>query len=303
MLKEETIHDIEMFEKIIESIDECYRKLLVLDCRYLKESKEYLEELESLKKWVSLENSVLERFKVSGEFEEIISYFSKKYEISIGISICFSDEPEDIIKSRITNRLFNAWLSLNWKESDGFKAMYIAELYNDIIKLVLSIFEHDKNINNYNQKAKFKYSFAEGMKSIEEELVSNNFEIGCKSYVGNGLLVRGEREKAFAKYVKLSETTKMVNFSLGKLLYSDDDMTCDAHDFYATAFTNCIIRACLILVPEEYADLTKEKIELVIQALEKDNNPRNKIIHNLLCETISSSEKDKEIPMYLSLVR
>ena len=73
MLKSGVLNDIEMFENIINSINVSYRKLTEWEFKNLKESKEYKEELENLKSCITIEENILERFKVSGDLEEIIS--------------------------------------------------------------------------------------------------------------------------------------------------------------------------------------------------------------------------------------
>ena len=155
MLKSGTLNDIEMFENIISSINVSYRKLTELEFKNLKESKEYKEELENLKSCITIEENILERFKVSGDLEEIISYIEKKHETKVGININFSCKEGDIKKARISNDLHQIRISQILNGEDFPSALYVTSIYNDIIKLALAIFD----INNQNETLEYDDEF------------------------------------------------------------------------------------------------------------------------------------------------
>ena len=155
MLKSGALNDIEMFENIINSINVSYRKLTELEFKSLKESKEYKEELENLKSCITIEENILERFKVSGDLEEIISYIENKFETKAGININFSCKECDIKKARISNDLHQIRIS---QILNGFCDQYMCELYKGFLfeAVVLCISLFTSSINFITFAARFR---------------------------------------------------------------------------------------------------------------------------------------------------
>lgn len=301
MLKSGTLNDIEMFENIISSINESYRKLIELECKDLKESKDYKEELENLKSCISLEENILERFKVSGELEEIISYIEKKHETKVGININFSSKESDIMKARMSNDLHQIRMSqiLN---GEGFpSALYVTELYNDIIKLALAIFDKNNHISDKKEKIKTKYRIALSMRNIEKDLIRDNFEINPSPYMGNGLLLIDDSEKFLSEMIKTTEIGNFFPVLADKLVELDNNVFYDSNKFHEAIFNSCLIRASFVLVSKDYVNSVKQKSGFLMETLKKTVG--QKIAYDLLYEAINSSDNDRDIPQFLSFGR
>lgn len=301
MLSNETMNDIEMFENIINNIYESYRKLSELECKKLKESKEYAEELENLKRYLEFENNILERFKASREFEGIISYIEHKYNTLVGVNINFSGEKIDIIKARICNDLNSVRLSQNANSKDFSSALYIAEIYNDMLKLALAILENNKHINDEVEKIKIKYRTSLCLRKIEKEFVSTNFEVNCSPYIGSDLLCMDETEKSFGEIIKITEVGNFFPILAANLIGDDNRLLQDSSKLQEIIFNSCIIRAAFVLIPEEFAETLKQK--LIPYMIRIDGKPGRKITYDLQYEATHSRYMDREIPKYLSFGR
>lgn len=301
MLKKETLEDITMYENIIKSIYDVYKVLSILESDNLKESKEYKEALGSLKNYIRLEKNVLDRFKVSLELEKIISYMEEKYQMSIGININVSEKLTDVLKARIANGLHGVRLSILSLDREEFSSMlFVREFYNDVIRLALSIFVKTNYLTN-KEIIKMKYNVSLGMLSLESELLSRNFEIDENPYMGSGLLIRNEIERLCAEAIKDSEANSLFT-ALGEQIASlDNNVYYDKDKLSTNVFYSAIIRASLVLASDAYKTIIHEKGGFMLYILQKD--VASKIAYDLLNETINSSENDKKMPQYLSLIR
>ena len=301
MLEKEILENIIMYENILKSIYEIYEVLFELEENNLKESIEYKKNLISLKKYIEFERNVLDRFKASGKLDDIIKYMEEKYQINVGININLSCNYSDVIKSRIANVFHDVMLSSLKLEMDEFSSMlFIREYYNDVIRFALSIFMGSSMVKK-KDKIKMKYNISSSMITLEREFIGKNFEIDKNPFIGNGLLIRSDLEYLFAEAIKDSEANSLFN-SLGEKIASlDNNVLCDSDKLSINVFYSAIIRASLVLASDEYKNTVCEKLGFLLYLLQSD--PSSKIVYDLLYEAINSSENDKKIPQYFSLVR
>lgn len=301
MLKSGTLNDIEMFGNIINSINVSYRKLTELEFKSLKESKEYKEELENLKNSITIEENILERFKVSGDLEEIICYIENKFETKAGININFSCKEGDIKKARMSNDLHQIRISQILNGEDFPSALYVTSIYNDIIKLALAIFDINNHISDKKEKTKIKYQMALSMRSIEKELIRDNFEINPHPYMENGLLLIDDSEKFLSEMIKTTEVSNFFPVLADKLVNLDNNVFYTPDKYHEAIFNSCLMRASFVIVSKDYGNLVKQKFEFLLEMLKK--NVGQKIAYDLLYEAINSYDNDKDIPQFLSFGR
>ena len=259
------------------------------------------EELENLKSCITIEENILERFKVSGELEKIISYIENKFETKAGININFSCKECDIKKARMSNDLHQIRISQILNGEDFPSALYVTSIYNDIIKLALAIFDINNHISDKKEKTKIKYQMALSMRSVEKELIRDNFEINPHPYMENGLLLIDDSEKFLSEMIKTTEVSNFFPVLADKLVELDNNVFYTPDKYHEAIFNSCLMRASFVIVSKNYGNLVKQKFEFLLEMLKK--NVGQKIAYDLLYEAINSYDNDKDIPQFLSFGR
>ncbi len=301
MLNKSTMYDIEMYEHIVISICQSYKKLYDLEIQGLKETLDYKKELSDLQSSLALENNLLEKFKSSSEFEQIIYFMEEKYNINVGIDLNFSFELENIIKTRISNGLNGARISLLKDYRGSFPgALFVSGVYQDIFRLALSIYS-DSQIAKKSDKVKAKYLTSISMKDIEKEFISSNFEIEKEPYMTFGLLRVGDDAKKVSEAIIDCEAGNLITYFLEIIANLDNNVYYDESLFYESTFGSAIFRSSLALASPELTVALKDRCAFLLSLLKQEVSA--KIAYDLLYESLNNRENDLNIPKFISLGR
>lgn len=302
MLKNSSLEDIKALENITNSIVISYQKIYALELENLKDSEEFKKALEDLKSSIFIEKSILSRIASSSEFESIVKYVEKRYDGNIGIVFNISRKNKDKVKTRILNNLNSAKINRDCKLSkDEFpSSLYVANFYNDIIKLALTLFKFNKHGINVADISEMKYIISVTNPKLEEELVESNFSISASPFLASDLLIINESEKNVANLIKGIESTSLYNAYITDILRTDVNILNDPDSFKKIIFNSCILRSTFVLSNSLY-DSALSKCDYVIENLKK--YPSAKIALELYLEIVSSYENDKKVPQYLSFMR
>lgn len=304
MISKEIIYDVEMLMNVASSIYKNYENLSRLEINNLKNSNEYNVELKNLEDNELIETNILKRLKLSGKINEIIDYVEEKYNLTVGIHLTAKDEENDMIKARVSNDIQAVKIAINNEKAskeDFPSSLYISEMYTDIMKVALSIFEQNKNIIESNEKIKNKYKMALVMPTLEKELMSNNFEVNLSPYISSGLYILNESEISYTDMIKQSETISLFVIIGEEIEKVQDNIYDDKIFLSKVIFNSCILRAAFALAPIECVKSLKDNSDILMQTLKKNSN--QKIAYNLFKVIFNARELDEKIPQYLSFRR
>lgn len=320
MISKEIIYDVEMLINVASNIYKNYENLSRLEINNLKNSNEYNVELKNLEDNKLIETNILKRLKLSGKINEIIDYVEEKYNLTVGIHLTAKDEEKynltvgihstakdeenDMIKTRVSNDIHAVKIAINNEKAskeDFPSSLYILEMYTDIMKVALSIFEQNKYLIESNEKIKNKYKMALVMPTIEKELMSNNFEVNLSPYISSGLYILDESEISYTDMIKQSETISLFVIIGEEIEKIQDNIYHDKTFLSKIIFDSCILRAAFALAPIECVKSLKNNSDILMQVLKKNSN--QKIAYNLFKVIFNARESDEKIPQYLSFRR
>ena len=301
-MNEECLNNISMYESITDIIGNIYQNLSDLEIQGLKESENYQAEVDLLEKYLDMEKAMLTRFKESEYFEKIIKYFEEKYNITVGIVISATGSYNEAKNARIANKLNEAMLTTkndDLTNGDFIGDIYVTEVYNDFIRLALSIFENNNHQIENSEKIKIKYRVALSLPTLEREYLSSNFTTNLNPYMANGLLLYSEDEKELSKYI-IENEAKALFVALGQKIV-DFSPNMDEARKSSIVFSSCIIRAAFALAPIQSLEQIKQYSGTILETLSMI--PEGKFSLELFKEVLNSRKKDKNIPQYLSFGR
>jgi len=310
-LNQEDKNNLKILMNLGFSIIENENKLADLESKNLKDSAEYNNILESLKSTLLLEKSIYDKLdftteKIVGAFMEL----GNPNNFAEQINLWVRNNPSEMIKTRIINKLFNIMLNIKHgstikgiainpmtKKTEMFYPENILKLEKflkyDIFTVLLNLLnkEIDTNVNTNIRKilTERKYSLAFLNQEFEESIINQNYEL-IEPYLTS---------KAYNSFYKLSEelyenfsfqlTKCLFDVSANELAYKRDF---EEENNYAEAILlKIILKTCLVLDTNNLEYSLKEQINIQTKFMHKTETAGIKMILDI----ISNAEEDKKL--------
>lgn len=297
MLNNSILEDIVLLENISKSIYDYYLKLHQIEVKG-KDNEEYKKIIENIKSIIIIEDSILKRIVRTNDSATILNFISDKYRKNIGINITVCQSYEDIIKTRISNSVYCAFL----KESKiSFNNQVIVNFYEDLIKLSLSIYESSNLFKDGNISQKIKYNVAFIFKNVENELINQNFEVWEHPYITYKLFATNFDEMNKVRFLIDNECLNLLRIFTNELSKTDINDKYNLELMCDKEFASCMFRAAFVIFDPMYSTKVKKDIEEFMYFIkdEKSLKPAYLLLNN----SINNLVNDQEVPQYISFSR
>lgn len=258
--------DINMLLNIISSIIDIYANLSKLEVEAKKESYEYKESIDELRRLSSIEDSILKRIKDS-DLSEVKKYLEKNFPSDVDLKICITSDYEKLKEARLINDLFFILTTDKNK-------LFFYYLLLDLMRLTIKVME-DSDLRNIKNRNVIWFSF----KELEIEALRNDFCVPKDTYLVHTMLSDNN--------AKNSMLLNIYKIAIDNIFKKDE-----AKKILGVS----LLRAINILLDEEYSqELIKSFEELIFLMDEEEKE--------ILKSVLDNYESDKKIPSYLSLKR
>lgn len=297
MLNNSILEDIVLLENISKSIYDCYLKLHQIESKG-KDSEEYKKIVENIKSIIIIEDSILMRIVQTNDCDAVLNFISEKYKKNAGINITVCQNYEDIIKTRISNNIYSAFL----KESkSSFNNQVVANFYNDLIKLSLSIYERSNLFKDGNISRKIKYNAAFIFKNVENEFINQNFEVWEHPYITYKLFATDFGEMSKVSFLIDNECLRLLSVFANELSKTDINDKYNTELMCDKEFASCMFRAAFVIFNPMYSAKFKKSIEEFMYIIKDEKSLRPAYL--LLNSSINNLTNDQEVPQYISFSR
>lgn len=258
----EQFNDINMLINTISCIYDVYLKLYILESKGKKNSEEYSNLLNDLRRLAILEESILKRMDSS-----IIKFIKEEYNSELSIKVVLKNDKDNLIKARLINDLF---LVLTLEKEELVTYYFLV----DLMKLCLKILE-TSNSRNIELRHIMWFSF----KELEIEALKNNFNLPSDTYLVHTML-------GLSDYSKNSMLLDFYKMAMDIIISDDNELI--------KTFAISLARAVNVLLNKEISlDLIESLKRLMLLMDDKEKEDIKQIVDNYQC--------DARIPAYLSL--
>lgn len=258
--------DIDMLLNIISSIIDTYANLSKLEEEAKKESYEYKESIDELRRLSSLEDSILKRIKDS-DLSEVKKYLEKIFQSDVDLKIFITSDYEKLKEARLVNDLFFILTTDKTK-------LFFYYLILDLMRLTIKVME-DSDLRNIKNRNVIWFSF----KELEIEALGNDFCVPKDTYLVHTIFSD--------KDVKNSMLLDIYKIAIDNIFKKDE-----AKKMLSVS----LLRATNVLLDEEYSLEIIKSFEKLIFFMDEEEK-------EVLKSVLDNYESDKKIPSYLSLKR
>ena len=336
LIKEE-IDKLEQLIKVTTSIDNIYTKLYTLEINNQKETDEYNESLEVLKKEILQEEKIYEELKKQDSkeylkytkyllqktkykninieqllmnqqyedriFARIITSFMEKYELD-------SKVIKNIIPQEFTDLLNDMgieepekMINESIKNSIAITEAFEKDLHNTYLYILKETIESNQYKYYINKLILSKYNHSFIYKKIEQSMISNNFNIEDTLYVTSHFIgdMNGLDDNSYDLMAD-HKFTKIHAEQVSELLEISDMEYSDTNKAITSILRQCLLRATFSLMSDKALEETKQIFDNYIESPKYlDRHPYDKISIQLILNCYNSIKKDKTKQNILSL--
>lgn len=225
---------------------------------------------------------------------------------------------------RIMNKIYTYLYKLmpdeNFHGYSFSRTLYELSINLDLIRLTLSLLKDKK------ETIKIKYNLALTIGEVEKELLETNFEVSENPYLTRNILTYNNTLKNVGKFFTNSITINILRSYIISIFSFKKDFKNNKDEYLDFLFTCTSIRACLVMLDENTANLVISKIKDFINGegnfnlpnypnfnkedllillmdladtLENESDVRYKI--EILKSLLENLEQDKKVPNHVSL--
>lgn len=332
MFDEEIKKAINGLEDEVEVIFDAYDYLYELETTGKKNSPEYEYTKKCIKSCIDLEDEYLNILLTSNYVEEIVEYFSKKY----NLPICFQMNPTVDEKKmpaiRIMNKIYTSLYKMLPNDVyEGYpfdNSLFRLNINLDLIRLTLSILYRAQNEKITKEIIKIKYNLTFTITELENELFSKNYSIAKNPYLTREVLLYNEALKEKGRFITNSTIINILHCYIIGIFSYEKTFENDPQKYADFLFNLASIRSCLVMLDIESANLIINKINEFLngegdyslktyanfnednfilllddltEVLENTKNVKDKIL--VLRKALGKVSKDRSIPINVTLER
>lgn len=333
-------NDFELINKLIKltsSIDTLYKKMYELEINDKKQTEEYQKTLDSLSGYLDLEKRLYDNSNL--DFSKCIAIV--KFIINKKMPDEILNDVESIMQqdynNRILRRMLNIFSNKILENYETIKEMLPKEIINFMEQIeipdsdkVLSqtiyssielekAFEKDmlngflvflqefiegNDYKNYkNDLICAKYNTAFITKSIENDLINNNFDISKNFYINSRLVADlTKMDLELYNMLKNSYGLKESNKQISEILKIGDMDYSELKKVITSIFRQCLLRVNLLLMNDEFIEnVNNDFYEYIKDGKYLDRHSDDRISKQLIINCFNSVETDKNKPFILSL--
>lgn len=324
MFNEKTTKAIKAIEEEAQAIEEAYELLSELEMKDKKTSYEYEYAVKTIKSCADIEDEYLKEILTKDYAEDVFNFFSKKYNLSMAFYLHPLANNNKLYQIRIMNKIYTYLYKLMPNENfHGYsfsRTLYELSINLDLIRLTLSLLKDKK------EAIKIKYNLALTIGEVEKELLETNFEVSENPYLTRNILTYNNTLKNVGKFFTNSITINILRSYIISIFSFKKDFKNNKDEYLDFLFTCTSIRACLVMLDENTANLVISKIKEFINGegnfnlpnypnfnkedllillmdladtLENESDVRYTI--EILKSLLENLEQDKRVPNHVSL--
>lgn len=147
------------------------------------------------------------------------------------------------------------------------RTLYELSINLDLIRLTLSLLKDKK------EAIKIKYNLALTIGEVEKELLETNFEVSENPYLTRNILTYNNTLKNVGKFFTNSITINILRSYIISIFSFKKDFKNNKDEYLDFLFTCTSIRACLVMLDENTANLVISKIKEFINGEGNFNLP------------------------------
>ena len=259
MFNEKIIKVIRKLEENAEAIKEAYELLYDLEIENKKNTSEYRYAIETIKSCIDIEDEYLSNLLTMEHAEEVLNYFSKKYNLPIAFNINPLADNQKLPSIRIMNKIYTYLYKMlpdeYFQGYSFYKSLYELSINLDLLRLTLSLLNDKKEI------VKVKYNLAFTIGELENELIKSNYEISQNPYLTRNVLTYNDALKEKGKFITNSKIINTLRSYLLSIFSFKKEYMSNPNEYTDFLFVCSSIRACLAMLDENTAQLVITKIK------------------------------------------
>lgn len=324
MFNEKITKEIKAIEEEAQAIEEAYELLSELEMKDKKTSYEYEYAVKTIKSCADIEDEYLKNILTEKHAEEVFNYFSKKYNLPITFQINPLADNKKLPHIRIMNKIYTYLYKMLPKENfQGYafsRPLYELSINLDLLRLTLSLLKDNKEA----LRVKYNLSFTIG--EVESELLESNFEVSQNPYLTRNILAYNDALKEKGEFLTNGTILNTLRSYLLSIFSFKQGFKYNSNDYADFLFVCASIRACLVMLDENTANLVISKIKEFLNGegdydlpnypnfnkeyllillidlsdtLENESDVRYTI--EILKSLLENLEQDKKVPNHVSL--